>query len=521
MSATILSRTGVKIPSSGQDPWGADADESLQLLGQDLSHWRIAPGKSESYVQGALAEAHDEGGGVIELYGDAYDASDADAFEILLPTVSFRGRGSGATVITYTGTGSCFRIHADPFTVQQAGFLQGLTVDGTGAGTGACAVHLGDVIGFGIDDLVVTGFDGAGQCPLWLDNVTDFTERLTVVRSHLDKGTVGMKFTVQPGADSSSFKDLQFRSTRINTLDGQVAVQLNDGAYLYQAHLGLSGNCEDDSTVFELNDTAGVQFCTLDLGFEQQAGGTGTRFKFNGTGGFDGEGVASFVGDWQDDVTDQKLLQLRGGDALNQQVTAPQAFADFLGSGTPVDIFIGKLLDNGADPKAVLGLLIGAGIRGPVLNMLNAAGNAVTFGKVAVGDSPEDMDPVLYVTVNGQIVAAPVGAGPSVTFYAGAGTSPPAAVIEASSDNLSGTFTAGSGTSPAVNAYCKVTLYGAFPGSKKPRVVITPTSAAAAALQAFVPPSAVTQNSFDLYLGVAPTASQANTVYGWTYHLLG
>ena len=59
------------------------------------------------------------------------------------PGLSVVGAGVNATFLNYTGTGDAFRVQMNPFTVTQAGRLEGMTIQCTGAclGTTANGVH--------------------------------------------------------------------------------------------------------------------------------------------------------------------------------------------------------------------------------------------------------------------------------------------------------------------------------------------------------------------------------------------
>lgn len=75
------------------------------------------------------------------------------------PGVSIIGAGAHATVLIYTGAGDAFRIRTNPFTVRQAGKLEAMRVIGN-ANANAVGIHLGDIGGFAIRDVVVADFTG-------------------------------------------------------------------------------------------------------------------------------------------------------------------------------------------------------------------------------------------------------------------------------------------------------------------------------------------------------------------------
>lgn len=118
----------------------------------------------------------------------------------------------------------------------------------------------------------------------------------------------------------------------------------------------------------------------------------------------------------------------------------------------------------------------------------------------------------------------------AATAGANAGTSPPAPVLSNESDDNRGDCTFGTGTTPAAGAMVTLTTSLSWSGYiggvvvgggvSTPTVIVSPLNAAAAALQLYA--------SFDSLLrvvtvsaAVAPAASQANTVYSFTYHIVG
>ncbi len=131
----------------------------------------------------------------------------------------------------------------------------------------------------------------------------------------------------------------------------------------------------------------------------------------------------------------------------------------------------------------------------------------------------------LQVANNGHLTAgqAPGAVGPAVTSPtaaagANAGTGPPAPVVTANSTDVAGSITFGTGTTPAAGAQVVVTFAQAF-GAAPLGVVITPINNASAALQLNVSATAV--GTFTVGCNTAPAGSQANTIYGFRYIVVG
>jgi hypothetical protein len=103
---------------------------------------------------------------------------------------------------------------------------------------------------------------------------------------------------------------------------------------------------------------------------------------------------------------------------------------------------------------------------------------------------------------------------PTATMQAGAGTSPPAAVIVANSLDTRGQITTGTGTTPAAGNQVIVNFATARTNANY-RVALTPGNSAAALLDPYI--SARTTSGFTIATAGTPAASQANTVYAWDY----
>lgn len=110
------------------------------------------------------------------------------------------------------------------------------------------------------------------------------------------------------------------------------------------------------------------------------------------------------------------------------------------------------------------------------------------------------------------------GSAPTAAAGANAGTSPPAPVVAAASNDTRGSLTFGTGTTPAAGAQVAVTFNVAYAAA--PFVTLTPINSATAALG--VPYlSAVGTGGFTINTPNAPAGSQANTTYGYHWHVVG
>jgi hypothetical protein len=106
------------------------------------------------------------------------------------------------------------------------------------------------------------------------------------------------------------------------------------------------------------------------------------------------------------------------------------------------------------------------------------------------------------------------GSTPTATAGTNAGTSPPVPVKTTCTD-LSGQITFGSGTSPAAGSMVIVSFYKSF--AHAPAVVLTPMNSSTPPLSLY---ALSTTTGFIVSCVTAPAASQANTKYGFYYHVL-
>jgi hypothetical protein len=104
---------------------------------------------------------------------------------------------------------------------------------------------------------------------------------------------------------------------------------------------------------------------------------------------------------------------------------------------------------------------------------------------------------------------------PTAAAGANSGGSPPVPVKTGCTD-ISGKITFGTGTTPAAGDQCDVTFQVAY--ANAPNVVLTPINSATAALNLY---ATSTVNGFNVFCVNVPAASQANTIYGFFYHVLG
>ena len=110
----------------------------------------------------------------------------------------------------------------------------------------------------------------------------------------------------------------------------------------------------------------------------------------------------------------------------------------------------------------------------------------------------------------------PGGKSLSVAAGGGAGSSPPAPTLLASSCDMAGQVSMGTGTAPTTGVQCTVTYGTAF--GQGPLVVVCAANAATAALHPYV--SGSVAGTFSISFVSAPAASQAAGIYVVNYHVI-
>jgi pectate lyase-like protein len=133
---------------------------------------------STSAFENAIAAIASAGGGVVYVPAGTYAISST----LTCTTVPayFLGDGAWASIISFTGTGDCFRIY-DSSTYggrkKFGGGFVGITIDGTKAGAGSSGLHVGDLLQYELD-LTVQNFSGTGSIGVHLDNNYYWMEQL-------------------------------------------------------------------------------------------------------------------------------------------------------------------------------------------------------------------------------------------------------------------------------------------------------------------------------------------------------
>ena len=209
-------------------------------------------GATDSTVafRNAIAAVASAGGGVVYIPAGTYVIS--STLTCTTVPVYFVGDGAWASIISFTGTGDCFRIYDGSTygsrTKWGSGFI-GLTIDGAKAGAGSSGLHVGDLLQYEID-VTVQNFYGTGSIGVHLDNNYYWTEQL-YGRIYAQNCTSHVVFDWTSGTastSSGSFErcDLDIYVDQINAaFDGVV---FRNGAFVTNGSLKLRGNFGSSTT---------------------------------------------------------------------------------------------------------------------------------------------------------------------------------------------------------------------------------------------------------------------------------
>ena len=205
---------------------------------------------STAAFKSAISAAGSAGGGVIYIPAGTYTIS--STLTCTTVPVYFVGDGAWATIISFTGTGDCFRIY-DSSTygsrTKFAGGFIGITIDGTKAGAASSGLHVGDLLQYELD-LTVQNFYGTGSVGVHLDNNYYWTEQL-FGRIYAQNCTSHVVFdwtSSTSSTSSGSFErcDLDIYLDQINAkFDGVV---FQNGAFVTNGSLKIRGNFGSSSS---------------------------------------------------------------------------------------------------------------------------------------------------------------------------------------------------------------------------------------------------------------------------------
>lgn len=192
---------------------------------------------------------------------------------ITSPGIVLEGDGAHTTAVVCAANADCLRWYSSPFSTRQGAGVRGIRFIGT-AGANASGIHAGDITGFSVRDTVVESFSGLNSACLWLDNLTNWTERVDIRAVHLDTCTKGLKFSrTAPGLTSFAYPRIHDLRLNINGTDTGISSE-ND-AFLYGGQIFVMANeGSGNGTVLSLANSTTWHDNTVHISAEDSGGGS-------------------------------------------------------------------------------------------------------------------------------------------------------------------------------------------------------------------------------------------------------
>ncbi|MGD0161939.1 MAG: hypothetical protein ABSB39_05660 [Candidatus Sulfotelmatobacter sp.] len=188
------------------------------------------------------------GNGCAEVHIPAGKYVYGTTIRMFKPCQSLQGAGSALTSLEYTGSGDAIVWQMQPYTIQKAGILRGLTLKGPGTNV-QNGIRSGTVIGATFEDLVINNFRGPNSTAILFENLMSpnlptWTERTIIRDIHIGFPHVGnttaMAFAMNGGGNSFGYTYIS--DVWLNVEKGQVGVRWGRGTYTYNSTLNFHAN---------------------------------------------------------------------------------------------------------------------------------------------------------------------------------------------------------------------------------------------------------------------------------------
>jgi hypothetical protein len=254
------------------------------------------------------------------------------------PYVTVQGAGVGATFINGLVNGDNFRLNTSPFSTVPGAQLSDLTILGTSAANGV-GVHGGDEQNLKLRRLFISGFTGASGICMWLDNVTNYTERIDMQDDVYGNCTTVLKYTNTSGTTSFGYGNYRNVMIQPNTNQQGVWIAATGGQNINLYHSFINWYIENWSGTGPNNylraDTGTLLVDNLyDIAIEDQASIGGTALNLGNNITVSGGGViTSYCGTHTDTIGTGITLTVR------DMTTCSNTSPGFLGIGSTSSIF--------------------------------------------------------------------------------------------------------------------------------------------------------------------------------------
>ncbi len=191
--------------------------------------------------------------GIIDLRGFNGNVTQTTEIVIKSPFVSVIGPGIQSLFVTCTINGDCWRIQSNPFTYSMGGgTISGFMLWGNGASShNGVGLHVGDIYGLNIEDVMVYNFRGTKGVAVRIDNLENSTERLHVVNCDFGYSTTAIEFSNSGGTtNQNSFGYQRWDNVIVQPDVGETGISFDNQStsglmYLYHGEFGwiFEDNC--------------------------------------------------------------------------------------------------------------------------------------------------------------------------------------------------------------------------------------------------------------------------------------
>ena len=201
----------------------------------------------------------------------------------------------GAVTIDYIGSGDAIDWRMTPFSIAPAGRIEGCKIVGTASG--ASGLHMGDIVGWTLDRVVISGFTRAGASGIWWDNRSGWIERGTITPSvAVNNNAIGFRMTNSGGTPlTDSFCYDRVLGLALDVGQNQIGISTESGKFCHGTMITTINGLGANKTLISLSGPGLWQDGFYQITTEDDGGG-GTRLAIGPGAGLTGMGLFDHYG---------------------------------------------------------------------------------------------------------------------------------------------------------------------------------------------------------------------------------
>lgn len=296
----------------------------------------------------------------------------------------------GAVTLNFTGSGDAIYWFMIPFTTVPAGKIVGCSIVGTVAGSSG--IHMGDIVGWTLDRILVAGFIRSGASGIWWDNHNGWTERGSMTPSVATNGNaIGWRMTNSGGPVTESFCYNRVLGVAISVGQNQTGISTESGKFCHGTMITTINGSGTNKTLISLTGAALWEDSFYEITTEDDGGGgvrlaIGPNARLSGMGLFDNFATTAPLNDsilggfslylphisawglWFVDKYSNLEIQAAPGATVGNNLSAPfiqQKGSYWNGVGPGVDsVTLQGVLGTGTNPSSTY-MLSHTGSTGP------------------------------------------------------------------------------------------------------------------------------------------------------------